>query len=88
MKLDGVFTCKTQSYCENRYTTMKAIWKPKSQVQRMCVEDSSCKAIDYSQRFGKGHLCTSTSFVQNSNYEICKISRGKDSYFKLCKCVK
>ena len=81
LTLDPTFTCTAKKYCGNRKTA--SIRKNKAEVEKMCVEDSSCKAIDYSEHHGYGHLCTSTTFIAVGTYEACAIFRGTDGYVKL-----
>ena len=91
LELDAMFTCTSMKYCAN-HNTQQAIGKHKSELQRMCVDDLSCKAIEYFEGKGivegRGNLCTSTSFLTTTgeifgHSEACAISRSKYSHFKL-----
>ena len=46
----------------------------KSKLENLCIEDSNCKAIDYTDVNNWGHLCTTVEFGKfesTHGYEAC-----------------
>ena len=81
VSIEVSFTCTFHWTCytvEHDYL----IFKNKKELQDMCVEDKSCKAIHYSAIDLGGRLCSSVRKVaSNDSYmEFCLIKRG--SFFE------
>ena len=51
------------------------MYKSKHEIERLCRNDENCLAYDYSEHFGHGSLCGSTSTTEYDRYVIC--SKGE-----------